>query len=57
MQDKSRLNITNSVLYESLGESLGLKDWCKLLGLTREQEAEGPDRQTACTRQHARKHG
>lgn len=54
MQDDSRLSVTNSVLYESLGESLGLKDWYRLLGLGKAQDAADPKRQPACVRRQAR---
>lgn len=57
MQDESRLNTTDSVLYESMGESLGLKDWCKFLGLTREESDSEPKPRPQHSRKHRQKGG
>jgi hypothetical protein len=57
MQDDSRLNTTDSILYESLGESLGLKDWCRLLGLTREEGDTEPKRKPQRPRMRGQKGG
>jgi hypothetical protein len=57
MEDDARLSTTDSILYESLGESLGLKDWCKLLGLTREDGDSEPKQQRQRPRKDRRKGG
>ena len=57
MQDDSRLITTNSILYESMGESLGLKDWYRLLGLRKAQDTADPKRQATCVRTQAQKGG
>jgi hypothetical protein len=57
MQDDARLSTTDSILYESLGESLGLKDWCRLLGLTREESESERKRQPQRQQKHRRKGG
>lgn len=57
MRDNSRLSTTDSILYESMGESLGLKDWCRLLGLIREEGDSEPKRQPQRPRKHRREGG
>lgn len=57
MQDEPRLSTADSILYESLGESLGLRYWCRLLVLARlEGDTEAKQRPQR-PRKHRQKGG